>query len=199
MEENIIKLRNDGCTYNEIVKKLGCSKSTVSYHCRKNGISRFDNSIEIPCSVINNIQNDYDNGFSLRKLSNIYNYSRTVITKQIKNKRITTRQSKDERKKSVVKNVIYWRQKAKINLVEYKGGKCEVESCGYNKCIKSLQFHHINDKEKDFTISGKTKALEIMKKEVDKCILVCSNCHGEIHEELYKNGNSSIVNKIINK
>lgn len=36
MKEEILKLRNDGKTYNEIVKILGCSKSTVSYHCGKN-------------------------------------------------------------------------------------------------------------------------------------------------------------------
>lgn len=33
MEAEILKLRNDGKTYNEIVKILGCSKSTVSYYC----------------------------------------------------------------------------------------------------------------------------------------------------------------------
>jgi predicted HNH restriction endonuclease len=37
--------------------------------------------------------------------------------------------------------------------------------------------------EKDFSISGKTLSFEKMKKEVDKCILVCSNCHSEIHSE----------------
>lgn len=196
MEKEIIELRKSGLKYKEIVEKLGCSKSTVSYYCRKNEISRYDNSIKIPENVLTNIQTDYNNGYSLRKLSDKYKYSRSVITKYIKNKR--TSQTKEERKKSVVKNVIYWRQKAKIRLIEYKGGKCEVEGCGYNKCVRSLQFHHIDQKEKDFSISGKTKSLEKMKKEVDKCILVCSNCHGEIHEEIDKNGHSDIVNNIIN-
>ena len=38
-----------------------------------------------------------------------------------------------------------------------------------------------------------------MKNEVDKCILVCRNCHGEIHEELELKGYSDIVNKIIER
>lgn len=34
----IIELRNSGKTYNEIINELGCAKSTISYHCKKNGI-----------------------------------------------------------------------------------------------------------------------------------------------------------------
>jgi transcription elongation factor Elf1 len=78
--------------------------------------------------------------------------------------------------------VIDWRRRKKIELVEYKGGKCEV--CGYNKSVNALQFHHKNPNDKDFTVSGKSLSFEKLKKEVDKCILVCANCHAEIHEEL---------------
>jgi len=35
-----------------------------------------------------------------------------------------------------------------------------------------------------------------MKKEVDKCVLVCANCHAEIHDELRECGESEIINKI---
>ena len=69
-------------------------------------------------------------------------------------------------------------------LVNYKGGKCE--RCGYDKCVQALQFHHLNPDEKDFAISGKSYSFERLKKEVDKCIMVCANCHIEIHEELKK-------------
>ena len=65
-------------------------------------------------------------------------------------------------------------------LVEYKGGKCEL--CGYNKSLSALTFHHVNSNEKEFTIGGKNYSKEKMIKEVDKCILVCQNCHCEIHE-----------------
>jgi hypothetical protein len=78
--------------------------------------------------------------------------------------------------------------------VEYKDGSCEV--CGYEKSIGALAFHHRDPKEKDFTISAKSYAYERLKKEVDKCILVCSNCHIEIHEEIKNKGYSDIVNNI---
>ena len=90
-----------------------------------------------------------------------------------------------ERKKSVSRNVISWRRKKKRELVEYKGGRCI--KCGYNKCVTAMEFHHMNHKEKDFTISGKSWSFERLKIEVDKCILVCSNCHKEIHYEMKNN------------
>ena len=49
-----------------------------------------------------------------------------------------------------------------------------------------MHFHHNDPNEKDFTIGGKSYSLEKLKKEADKCILVCSNCHSEIHEGILK-------------
>ena len=74
------------------------------------------------------------------------------------------------------------RRKNKLMLVEYKGGKCE--RCGYDKCVDALEFHHLDPTEKEITISGNIKSLKKLKKEVDKCMLVCSNCHKEIHSEI---------------
>ena len=74
----------------------------------------------------------------------------------------------------------------KHQLILYKGGKCE--KCGYNKCEGALQFHHINPQEKDFTISEininkNNFQMELLYKEVDKCRLLCANCHAEEHFE----------------
>ena len=76
------------------------------------------------------------------------------------------------------------RDKTKELLVEYKGGKCEI--CGYDRCISALEFHHINPDEKEFGIGqkGYTRSIEKNKAEADKCLLVCANCHREIHEGL---------------
>ena len=76
-----------------------------------------------------------------------------------------------------------WRVLVKKKAVEYKGGKCQI--CGYDKCMRSLDFHHLDPTQKDFAISTfKNKKIEKLKTELDKCILVCSNCHGEIHDGL---------------
>lgn len=62
-------------------------------------------------------------------------------------------------------------------LVEYKGGKCI--KCGYNENIEALQFHHRNPKDKEYNISEemKNKKIDELKKEADKCDLLCANCH----------------------
>ena len=81
-------------------------------------------------------------------------------------------------------HTLMWRRKVKAKAVEYKGGKCQI--CGYNKSVYSMDFHHENGEDKSFNISTiSTSAWSKIKKELDKCILVCKNCHGEISEREY--------------
>lgn len=84
-----------------------------------------------------------------------------------------------------VRAVIDWRKRHKLKLIEYKGGKCE--RCGYDKPFSTCyDFHHLNPQEKEFQIGGSTKGFERLKKEVDKCMLLCKNCHSEIHDIEYE-------------
>jgi len=71
------------------------------------------------------------------------------------------------------------RRKIRDLAVQYKGGKCQI--CGYNKYPGALDLHHINGK-KEFGIGDKgyTRSWEKVKTELDKCILVCANCHREL-------------------
>lgn len=63
-----------------------------------------------------------------------------------------------------------------------KGSKCMI--CGYNKCQRALSFHHIDPSKKDFDLStnGLTRSWRRIEDEIKKCVLVCANCHMEIHE-----------------
>ena len=75
------------------------------------------------------------------------------------------------------------RRSMKLQAIKLLGGKCS--KCGYDRCVDALEFHHENPKEKDFKIgSGNTISWDEYKHEALKCILVCSNCHKEIHSEL---------------
>lgn len=77
------------------------------------------------------------------------------------------------------------RRRIKRMALAYKNNKCII--CGYNRSKRSLHFHHINPKNKKFGIStGHCRSWERVKKELDKCVLVCSNCHGEITDGLIK-------------
>ena len=69
------------------------------------------------------------------------------------------------------------RKKYFVNLL---GGKCS--KCGYSKCLDALCFHHLSDKKFTLDIANlRSKNLQILNKEVNKCILLCSNCHMEDH------------------
>lgn len=76
------------------------------------------------------------------------------------------------------------RVKLKKLAVEYKGGSCE--HCGYNKMQEVLEFHHKDPTQKDFGISAKghTRSFESIKVELDKCVMLCANCHREEHVRL---------------
>lgn len=68
----------------------------------------------------------------------------------------------------------------KQQYISYKGNRCQI--CGYNKYYGALEFHHLDPTQKEFEISSlRFKSFDKVKSELDKCILVCSNCHKEIH------------------
>jgi hypothetical protein len=77
--------------------------------------------------------------------------------------------------------------KIKQRAVDYKGGRCV--RCGYNRNIKALQFHHTDPKLKDFHIGGSyNRSWDVIQTELNKCIMLCANCHTEIHDELSELG-----------
>lgn len=83
-------------------------------------------------------------------------------------------------------NVKNSRQRLKTRLLYVAGEKCAI--CGYNKCSSALEFHHLTPDEKDFTLATNANiATDKALKEIKKCILVCSNCHREIHANLIDN------------
>lgn len=140
LKDQILFLRKIGGTYKEIGKELNCTKSVISYHCRRAGLGG-------------------DN---------------ILLTDE-------------ERKIKNYEKVKSHRQKIKEKAIEYKGGKCE--KCGYDKCKWVFDFHHLNPEEKDFGISRySVLAWEKVKKELDKCIMLCANCHRELHYNAYNNG-----------
>lgn len=87
--------------------------------------------------------------------------------------------------KKQVNTVEYQKRRAlkrKLYLINLRGGKCE--RCPYDKNIAALEFHHINPEEKDENLDSRHLSNRSMKwilNEFDKCLVLCSNCHREIH------------------
>jgi hypothetical protein len=73
------------------------------------------------------------------------------------------------------------RRKLKQMLVEYKGGRCIL--CGFRGYFGVFDLHHTDGAKKEFGISanGITRSWERLKAEADKCVLICANCHREVH------------------
>jgi transposase len=72
------------------------------------------------------------------------------------------------------------RRIVKRTLVEEAGGCCAI--CGYSRCLQALHFHHVDPMTKFFHLGerGHARALERSRREAQKCVLLCGNCHAEV-------------------
>lgn len=156
MNESILKsLRSQGFSTYEIAEKLNCSQTNVRYWLKK-----INFNLEKKCLTCNKILNGKKTSF---------------CSLQCKNKN------------SNKKNNSYAQQKErgikrKIDLVKMKGGCCEI--CGYCKNYAALQFHHEDPTKKDAGLDSRklsNSTWEWCVSEVQKCKLLCANCHLETH------------------
>jgi hypothetical protein len=172
LKNQILALRQAGKKYDEIGSELNCSKGLVSYYCKSAGIGNMN-----PISDQERLdyQDLYDLGMSIKGIAEKFNRTRKSVSLYIDK----------SSKVKVIKDAAYFRdrrRKLKKMLVEHKGGCCS--QCGYNKSMAALDFHHLDPNEKEFSIGrAYTKTLDSTLKELDKCIILCSNCHRELHEQ----------------
>jgi hypothetical protein len=161
--------------------------STIYKYCRLNKLEDY-NKIKAPTKEeIIGLQTLYDKLGSTHKVAENTKWSKSTVLKYVKTKKRKKYKNIKEKNVAGVKN---WRKRTKQKLIEYKGGKCI--KCGYDKCIRALEFHHRNPNEKEFAISykGETKKIEKLLEEVDKCDLLCANCHRETHYNIEINKES---------
>lgn len=72
--------------------------------------------------------------------------------------------------------------KRKLALIQQLGGQCAV--CGYKKNSSALDLHHVKPQDKSFALDLRSLSNRKQSKidtEVSKCILLCRNCHSELH------------------
>lgn len=172
----IVELKKQGKTYKEIKEITGCCKNTCIKYLKQTGNYNVKSIVDITPKLLDELQQRYNEIGNIKKVAKEFGISYIRLRKYglELNKPIKTQEQ--------INSQTRYSKRIKEELVKYKGGKCEV--CGYSKCIQALEFHHLDPTYKDFSISGGTKSFERLKPEVDKCILVCSNCHKEIHAGL---------------
>lgn len=182
-KNKIIELRKQDKTYFEICTTLKCSKGTVAYHCKNENLTY---SSHVPQKISEKLSNDINNYYSnhtAKETADKFKVSVSVVKRCSTNNKRIYLTDEERRIKNYIK-VKTHRQKLKNRGVEYLGGKCSV--CGYCKSVWSMHFHHKSSKEKSFTISAyQNLSWNTIVKELDKCKLICANCHGELHEQQY--------------
>lgn len=134
------------------------------------------------------LQKYVDEGLSSYEIADRENKSPTTIRYHLKKHELKTKpkntkkySSKSEKQCADVKRR---RLRKKEEAIQLKGGSCEI--CGYNKCNRALSFHHQDKATKIFELTSANlagKKWEVVQEELEKCILVCANCHMEIHEK----------------
>lgn len=83
-------------------------------------------------------------------------------------------------KQDMYKNQIFRWRKIKETAIQYKGGCCK--QCGYNTHFAALQFHHIDPSTKDVSWNKlRLRSWDKIKIELDKCQILCANCHSIVH------------------
>ena len=94
------------------------------------------------------------------------------------------RRTYSDRREYLIQAVQKRRKNIRWKAIAYKGGRCQI--CSYDRCAEALEFHHLSSSRKDFGISSKgyTRSWNKVLEELEKCILLCANCHRELHAGL---------------
>lgn len=78
----------------------------------------------------------------------------------------------------------HWKQRMD-NIFAKSGIVWECSRCGYSKCKRALDLHHVDPAEKDIHVSAMWTYTEArILNEISKCIVLCANCHREVHDEI---------------
>jgi len=101
----------------------------------------------------------------------------------------------EQRREYLIKAVKRRREKIRLMSIKHKGNRCQM--CGYSRCMDALEFHHLDPTKKDFGISSKgyTRSWEKVKEEIEKCFLLCANCHREVHADILQLPRATVVEK----
>jgi transposase-like protein len=170
----LVSCIEQGLSVYKIAKKFGKSPTTIQYWLKKYGLKTKYKS--------------FKNGYHGER-KGIDEYFCTSCGIQITKENGYKRTEKDrygfvtECKKCISNKTKLERKRNKERAIEYKGGCCN--RCGYDKNIATLEFHHLDPSQKEISPSNLTNSdWELLKEEIDKCILLCSNCHREEHQRI---------------
>jgi predicted transcriptional regulator len=149
----------EGFSVSEIAKELSLGKTTVRYWLNKYGL-----------------KTSWSGGKRKIKKHKCYSCGEDNPKNFYSKQKISCKKCHNKQRSVDQRNV-------KKLAVDYKGGSCI--TCGYSKSLSALEFHHRDPNEKDLPPSKlNNHKFEDIKVELDKCDLLCANCHREEHDRL---------------
>lgn len=196
MTDTIKNMRLQGKTYEEIFELVDISPDLLKKICRKLKLNKPNNKKALP-SNSDEIITFYEKVRSIRITAKEFCISREMVKACVGDKIVSNRNTNSLETQMKIKSqyTVSWRIRKREYFIKLKGGCCSV--CGYKKSISALHFHHIDPLQKDFNVGGSNYSFERLTLEVEKCILVCANCHIEIHEQIRKTGFSEMVDEVL--
>ena len=168
-KEKLIELIEEGFSQRKIADELNSSQTNVRHWIKKHSLTKIkkknkEKKVCPKCKEEKSLKDFYKRSKGSNRESEVGGYCKCCSNKYHSNR---------------VKEV-------KIRMVEYKSGECErcelkLEDTHYSV----FDFHHTDPKEKDPNFDKiKYQKWEVIKNEIDKCKLLCSNCHRETHAEI---------------
>lgn len=185
-KDAILALRAQKTSYREIARQLGCSKGTVAYHCSR--LEDHDQIVEdnrkhlattrqipqVKASLLNWLLVD---GVRRTDVADALNMDYKEVLAHARRKGLQKRPEKLTQYRYVLRR----RRHLKMLAVARKGGRCV--RCGYHRSLRALTFHHPDPEAKDFSVSANSnRSWLAVRTEIDKCVLLCANCHREEHD-----------------
>lgn len=197
-----------GRSIESIAREVGKDASTVSYWVRKHGLRSKHAPLHagrggIPRDVLERLVAE---GLSSREIAERLDRSQSTVRHWLRRHALQTqrtnappvvqrvelrcavhglttfvrRQGSFSCGRCRAEAVSRWRRQAKRILVEEAGGSCSL--CGYDRTVAALQFHHLDPSAKRFGLGsrGLARAIEHLREEAAKCVLLCANCHVEV-------------------
>jgi len=165
-KELLEEFLNNGLSGNQIGKQLGITGTGARWHLKKWGLVSNHECIRDKKCYITDTHKQCPKCSEIKELKEFNKRPNGSISSYC------TKCCNDNRYSLIKQH--------KITLITELGGKCSI--CGYDKNYSALEFHHTEPEHKDFHVSNaKTTNINKIRKEAEKCILICANCHREIH------------------
>lgn len=174
-------------SYTAIAKELNMAVTTVKRKLKQLGLKTKHNPVARVNLNIDDVKKLVNEHYSSYDIAKKLNTSQTNVRYWLKKLKLKTDKMSQYNTYKSSSQTSYKSQKSrgatrKIFFVNQLGGKCKM--CGYNKNYSALAFHHRNPSEKEFNIDIRkfsNLSIEKLQIEIDKCDLLCHNCHNELH------------------